>query len=453
MTEDIAKTVYSISQLNRKVRQLLETHLPLIWVEGEISNFACPASGHWYFSLKDDNAQVRCAMFRNRNNRVRLPSGNRPDNGLQVLLRCRVSLYEGRGEFQLIVEHMEEAGLGALQRRFEQLKHRLAAEKLFDDSHKQALPSIPSRIGVVTSPTGAAIHDVLQVLERRFPSIPITVYPTAVQGQEAIAGIAKAIELANRHNHCDVLIVGRGGGSMEDLWAFNEEAVARAIYASDIPIVSAVGHEVDTTIADLVADHRAATPSAAAELLSPNQQELSARVGNHKQRLYNAASSLIGTQQRQLQHLQKRLRHPGDKLRQQSQHIDHLEMRLQTAIGNQQHKHRSTLQRLSNALTQLHPQKTIDALKQRNQYLQQRLQAAATHTVNSCQQRLTNTAQLLNAVSPLNTLRRGYSITFNSKEGVVKSVAEVSTGETVVTRLQDGELHCTVDSVSDGSTP
>ena len=267
------RQILSVSQLNRQTRQLLETHLPLIWVEGELSNFACPASGHWYFSLKDEQAQVRCAMFRNRNSRVRLPSGGRPGNGLQVLVRCRVSLYEGRGEFQLIVEHMEEAGLGALQRRFEQLKNKLDSEGLFTTEHKQPLPALPRRIGVITSPTGAAIQDILQVLQRRFAAIPVTIYPTAVQGQEAIAGLTHAIEQANDHGSCDVLIVGRGGGSMEDLWAFNEESVARAIFASDIPIISAVGHEVDFTIADFVADQRAPTPSAAAELLSPDSRD------------------------------------------------------------------------------------------------------------------------------------------------------------------------------------
>src|SRR5690606_31569338 len=248
-----------VSQLNRRAKQLLETHLPLLWVEGELSNVSQPSSGHWYFTLKDDQAQVRCAMFRNRNMLVRF----KPQQGQQVLLRARVSLYEGRGDYQLIAEHMEEAGAGALQRAYEELKQKLAAEGLFSDDLKQPLPSLPRHIGVITSPTGAAIRDILHVLARRFPAIPVTVLPVAVQGKEAAPQIVKAIQLANRADLFDVLILARGGGSLEDLWPFNEEVVARAIHASKLPIVSAVGHEVDFTIADFVADLRAPTPSVA----------------------------------------------------------------------------------------------------------------------------------------------------------------------------------------------
>ncbi len=267
---------------------LLESHFDFVWVEGEVSNFTVPSSGHWYFSLKDSGAQVRCAMFRNRNQRLRFT----PANGDHIRLRCRVSLYEGRGEFQLIVEHLEQAGAGALQAAFEKLKARLLAEGLFDAQRKKPLPASVSRLGVITSPTGAAIHDILTVLRRRCPGIAVFLFPVAVQGEAAAREIAAAIERANRWQRegkvqLDALIVGRGGGSLEDLWAFNEEIVARAIAASELPIVSAVGHEVDFTIADMVADHRAATPSAAAELLSPDQREWLQRLQADRSRAWS----------------------------------------------------------------------------------------------------------------------------------------------------------------------
>lgn len=445
---DTERTVLSVSQLNRKTRQLLETHLPLMWVEGELSNFACPSSGHWYFSLKDEAAQVRCAMFRNRNSRVRLAAGTRPGNGMQVLVRCRVSLYEGRGEFQLIVEHMEEAGLGALQRRFEQLKARLAAEGLFDTQHKQPLPSLPRRIGVVTSPSGAAIHDILQVLQRRFAAIPVTIYPTAVQGQEAISGIVDAIHCANEQGSCDVLIVGRGGGSLEDLWAFNEEAVARAIFASDIPVVSAVGHEVDVTISDFVADLRAPTPSAAAELLSPDGEELAATFKGYQGLLEDSLKRRIQNYHSTLLHLQKRLRHPGEHLRQQSQHLDHLEMRLQASISASLNQAQRRMERLNSRLEHQHPQARINDLKRHCEQLLKRLHRATTHLLENRQQRFAAATHLLDAVSPLNTLGRGYSMTLDKQGKLIKSVATVTTGQTVVSRHRDGELQCTVDAIT-----
>src|SRR5690554_997535 len=285
----INRDILSVSQLNRRAKQLLETHLPLLWVEGELSNVSQPSSGHWYFTLKDAQAQVRCAMFRNRNQLVRFI----PQQGQQVLIRARVSLYEGRGDYQLIAEHLEESGAGALQRAFDELKLKLAAEGLFEQSCKQPLPSLPRHIAVITSPTGAAVRDILSVLKRRFPAIPVTVIPVAVQGKEAAPQIVKAIEQANRSGLFDVLVVGRGGGSLEDLWPFNEEIVARAIFASALPVVSAVGHEVDFTIADFVADLRAATPTAAAELLAPVEHELRASISIGRTRLVQAAHRSI----------------------------------------------------------------------------------------------------------------------------------------------------------------
>jgi len=263
------RDVYTVSRLNQTARQLLEQGLPRIWLEGELSNLSRPSSGHLYFTLKDSRAQIRGAMFRNRNQLLRF----RPQEGMQMLVRCRISLYEPRGDYQLIAESMEEAGDGALQRAFEELKRKLDLEGLLRAEHKQPLPLLPRRIGVVTSPSGAAIRDVLSVLKRRFPAIPVMVYPVPVQGKEAGREIAAMLHRAGERRECDVLILTRGGGSLEDLWAFNEEVVARAIHDCPVPVISAVGHEVDFTIADFVADQRAPTPSAAAELASPDQYE------------------------------------------------------------------------------------------------------------------------------------------------------------------------------------
>ena len=273
--------IFTVSRLNQTVRLLLEHEMGQVWISGEISNFTQPASGHWYFTLKDDTAQVRCAMFRNSNRRVTF----HPQHGQQVLVRANITLYEPRGDYQIIVESMQPAGEGLLQQKYEQLKAKLQAEGLFDLQYKKSLPSPAHCVGVITSKTGAALHDILHVLKRRDPSLPVIIYPTAVQGDDAPGQIVRAIELANKRNECDVLIVGRGGGSLEDLWSFNDERVARAIFASRIPIVSAVGHETDVTIADFVADLRAPTPSAAAEVVSRNQQELLRQVQSARQRL------------------------------------------------------------------------------------------------------------------------------------------------------------------------
>ncbi|MBE9540351.1 MAG: exodeoxyribonuclease VII large subunit [Proteobacteria bacterium] len=391
----------SVSQLNRQARTLLESHFDFVWVEGEVSNFAAPSSGHWYFSLKDGGAQVRCAMFRNRNQRVKVT----PKNGDAIRLRCRVSLYEGRGEFQLIVEHMEAAGAGALQAAFEALKARLASEGLFDAARKQALPESISRLGVITSPTGAAVHDILTILKRRCPAIEVYIIPVTVQGEQAAPEISSAIERANRWQNegkisLDALIVGRGGGSLEDLWAFNEELVARAIAASELPIVSAVGHEIDFTIADMVADQRAATPSAAAEMLSPDQREWQDQLKAMEQKLQSLIQRKLADAARELEHLRRRLRHPGHQLREQSQRLDDLEQRLQGAM-------------------------------------QRKLQTAGT--------RLAHLAQMLDSLSPLSTLQRGYAIVTDSNGSVVTDASVMSPGDKVEARLAKGRLLLTVD--------
>jgi exodeoxyribonuclease VII large subunit len=434
------RQILSVSQLNRNVRHLIETQLPLLWVEGEISNFARPASGHWYLTLKDDQAQVRCAMFRNANQRVAF----QPANGTQVLVRCRAGLYEGRGEYQLIVEHMEEAGFGALQRKFEQLKQQLSDEGLFDNQHKLPMPQAVNHVGIITSPTGAAVKDVLSVLKRRFPAIKVSIFPTAVQGDQAAGQIVDTIAMANQHNQCDALIIGRGGGSLEDLWPFNEEAVARAIFSSQIPTISAVGHEIDFTIADFVADLRAPTPSAAAELISPDGSEMYAQFKGLEASLINTVHRRLQKYDQNVVNLHKRLRHPGRKLQEQAQHLDHLDIRLKRAVRSriEQHQHQIILKR--DRLLRQHPksllmeygQKVKDAVGQLSKTVSQQLNAKMRHAEQ--------TIHLLDAVSPLKILSRGFSVIRDDKNVVIKSVSSVSLGENLKGRVADGEIHFAV---------
>lgn len=445
-SNDLQAPTLTVSQLNRQARSLLESHFDFAWVEGEVSNFASPSSGHWYFSLKDGNAQVRCAMFRGRNQRVRFT----PGDGDHIRLRCRVSLYEGRGEFQLIVEHMEHAGAGALQAAFEKLKANLQAEGLFDAARKQPLPESASHLGVVTSPTGAAIHDILTVLQRRCPAIEVSILPVAVQGDGAAAEIVAAIERANRWQNegkiqLDALIVGRGGGSLEDLWAFNEEIVARAIAASELPIVSAVGHEVDFSIADMVADFRAPTPSAAAELLSPDQREQKERLRKLEADLVRLIRRKLADANTQLEHLRKRLKHPGAQLREQSQRLDDLEQRLILAQNNLLARKKAELALLDSRLQANSPLPRIQQMHKDVASLQQRLETAMQARLQDAGSRLAHLAQMLDSLSPLSTLARGYAIVTDSDGKVLTDAAEVSTGDRVKARLAVGELSLTVD--------
>lgn len=443
MTDSDDIPVFTVTQLNRRVRQLLEIHLPMIWVEGEISNLSRPGSGHWYFTLKDEQAQVRCAMFRNRNGLVRF----QPAHGDHVLVRCRVSLYEGRGDYQLIVEHMEPAGYGALQRRFDELRARLAGEGLFDEAHKQPLPVQPRHLGVITSPTGAALQDILAVLRKRFPALPVTVYPVSVQGNKAAAEIAAAIAAANHHGQCDVLIVGRGGGSLEDLWSFNEETVARAIYASAIPIVSAVGHETDFTIADFVADLRAPTPSAAAEIITPDAEQLLRRLQQAHLALEQAMQRVLQRKGQQLDWLGQRLVSPMRRLELWQQRLDHLTLRLAAGTTRRITAYRHRLEQLDARLRQRHPRLLHEQLGERLALLDLRLNQAMQQRLADRRQRLTQQAGLLHAFSPLQTLERGYAIVQDERGKVVRSVAQTAVGHTVNTRLSDGELHCRIERV------
>ncbi|MEH6651757.1 MAG: exodeoxyribonuclease VII large subunit [Motiliproteus sp.] len=445
-TGDSGKSdILSVSDLNQQARQLLEQSFAIIQVEGEISNFVCPSSGHWYFTLKDDRAQVRCALFRNRSRFLKY----RPQNGDQVLLRAKVSLYEGRGEYQLIGEYLEAAGSGDLQAAFDALKQKLQLEGLFDADSKQALPSLPSRIGVITSPTGAAIQDILSVLKRRFAGIPVSLYPAAVQGADAPAQLINALQLAIRSGDCDVIILGRGGGSAEDLCAFNDEALARVIFDSPIPIVSAVGHEIDFSISDFVADVRAPTPSAAAELLSPDRDQLSQSFDLYQQRLTTLAQQQINQRQQKLQSLRARLRHPGQRLQDQNQRLDTLELRLRRASLQLLGDHRVKLGHLSERLGQQRPDNQIRQRQQQLPQLQQRLRRALSHRLQLLQQKLAGQAHALNNISPLATLDRGYSISTAANGQVIHDSSTLKPGDIIHTRLALGSIDSTVNATDD----
>ncbi len=439
------REVITVSQLNRRAKQLLETHMPLLWVEGELSNVSIPSSGHWYFTLKDNDAQVRCAMFRNRNMTVRF----KPQQGQHVVIRARVSLYEGRGDYQIIAEHMEEAGAGALQRAFDELKLKLANEGLFDPQFKKPLPPLPKHIAVITSPTGAAIRDILNVLERRFPSIPVTVIPVAVQGKEAAPQIVKAITLANCAGLFDVVILGRGGGSLEDLWPFNEERVARAIFASELPIVSAVGHEVDFTIADFVADLRAPTPSAAAELITPDGEDWLDKFIGFEVLLEEAMARKLSHLQQKLQWLRSRLRHPKDKLEQQSQRCDNLEMRLKNAIQKALTRSQHQLNTLVLRQKPLHPETRLLQLRQRFQMARQNLIKAQSTIFAQKRQGFNEAVRMLNTLSPLKTLERGYSLsTIGDSQTPITDSQQLKPGDKIKTRIAKGEFVAVVEQIT-----
>ncbi|WP_415911845.1 exodeoxyribonuclease VII large subunit [Neptuniibacter sp. QD37_11] len=433
----------SVSELNRQARTLLERSFLTIQVEGEISNFVRPSSGHWYFTLKDDKAQVRCAMFKNRNQVL----SKQPKQGDKVIVRAKVSLYEGRGDYQLICDFLEPAGSGQLQVAFEELKNKLLKEGLFDSKQKQALPEHPNHIGIVTSPTGAAVHDILTVLKRRFPGLPVTIYPTAVQGEDAPQQICKAIILAEAHQVCDVLVVGRGGGSLEDLQAFNNEQVARTLFDCEIPTISAVGHEVDVVITDFIADIRAATPSAAAELVSPDQQELQLRLNQLSLRLKRQQKQQLFTAKQQLSNLQSRLRHPGQILKEQAQRLDHVELKLNNQIRRILAQKQIKYQQLEGRLKAQSPEQLLLRREEQLHSLHQRLKQACQSNLKSQQLKLSSLASQLQTVSPLATLERGYSITKDSDKKVIQSASDVVSGQKIEVHLHKGQLHCSVDEV------
>jgi len=440
---DTPRHVLTPSSLNRLVRDLLGDALPQVWIEGELSNVAKPASGHLYFTLKDSGAQVRCAMFKMKASVLRF----RPVDGMQVLLRAKVGLYEPRGEFQLVAEYMEPAGEGALQREFEQLKARLDAEGLFDPARKRALPRYARRIGVVTSATGAAIRDVLSVLARRWPLADVEILPVPVQGREAPPAIVAMLRKASASARYDVLLLARGGGSLEDLWAFNDEAVARAIHASAVPVVSAVGHEIDFSIADFVADLRAPTPSAAAELLVPDAVAVDRHLRQLQQRLATLQQRRMQGNAQRVDHLLARLQaqRPQARLQRDRERLVHLHRRLLGAMREQQQRRQSQLDRARSRLLGQHPQQRLPLLRHRLGELTQRLRHAIERRLERDRLTLQQAARALHTVSPLATLERGYAILFDEAGKVLRSTQGVEAGTALRARLADGELGLRVE--------
>jgi exodeoxyribonuclease VII large subunit len=422
---------------------LLERELGTIWISGELSNLAQPRSGHWYFSLKDNAAQTRCAMFKSRNALLKFA----PREGMQIIARARVGIYEPRGEFQLLIEHMELAGDGLLHLKLEQLKRKLAAEGLFDPDRKKPLPLWPNRIGVVTSPSGAAIRDILIVLRRRNPAIDVVIFPVAVQGANAAPEIAHAIAEANAAQVCDVLIVGRGGGSIEDLWAFNEELVARAIYASQIPVVSAVGHEIDFTIADIVADVRAATPSASAEICSPERDDVLRNLDSLANRLSKAITTRHLASAERFKHLQARLQHPGRKLEQYHQRIDELLQRLPASIATGLQIRQSALATLNAKIQACNPRQHIAHSGTVVAELRRRMSRSMASQLDAIKALLDENVRALKAVSPQATLARGYAILSSNDGAIARDAENFSAGEQLSATLARGNLLVTVDQV------
>ena len=436
----LEREVLTVSQLNGRARVLLEDVFSSVWVEGEISNLARPASGHIYFTLKDNGAQVRCALFRQNAARVRQAL----KDGLAVKVRGKVSLFEGRGDYQLILDTVEPAGDGALRLAFEALKEKLSAEGLFSAERKVPLPGHPRRIGIVSSPTGAVIRDIISVFRRRAPQVELTLIPTAVQGREAISQIVRALKLADKRGF-DAIILARGGGSLEDLWCFNEEAVARAVDGCVTPIVSAVGHETDVSICDFVADVRAPTPSAAAELLAPDSSDLQRRLEGLQRRLLLRMQNRLAHDRLRVEGLTRRLRHPGERLRQQAQRLDDLDMRLRRAFERHGYLRQQRVTQLSARLAAQHPGRTLALLKQCLDALAPRLPRAMGEALKTRRLQLQSQMQTLHVVSPLATLSRGYSILLDERGQAIRAASQTQNGQRLTARLGEGELQVRVE--------
>ena len=439
--------IYTVSRLNSEVRLTLELQFQTLWLQGEVSNFIAAASGHWYFSLKDSAAQVKCAMFKmaNRN------SSFRPQNGQQVLIRARISVYEPRGEYQLLAEFIESAGAGLLKQQFEQLKAKLQAEGLFDPALKKPLPTQVQRVGVITSPTGAAVRDIVTVLKRRAPGIEVIIYPSQVQGDTAAMQLRNMLSTAIRRSEVDVLIIGRGGGSLEDLWCFNDELLCRAVAACPIPIVSAVGHEIDFALTDFVADMRAPTPSAAAELVSPDQSHLLERIMRLRNSLIQAQRVRLQQAAPKLLNLSQRLLalHPKRRLEQQQQRLDELQLRLVSSIKRRLLQASQQSQFADKSLRQLSPAKALTQQQQHISQLQQRLKQAQQQQLKQHTLRVAQLSGQLNTVSPLATLARGYSITFDAKQQVVTDSRQLKTGDKVAVKLAKGGFDAEIVKLTD----
>jgi exodeoxyribonuclease VII large subunit len=440
-----AEHVYTPSELNLEVKLHIEAGFPRVVVEGEISDLRRPASGHLYFALKDDRARIRCAMFRSAAQRASL----RPADGLLVQARGRISLYEPRGDYQFIVESLQEAGEGLLQRRFEELKKKLESEGLFDKARKKPLPPCPARIALVTSSSGAAVRDLLHVLARRWPVAAVRLYPVRVQGEEAPGEIRRAIEAANRHAWADLLIVGRGGGSLEDLAAFNDEALARAVSASALPVISAVGHETDFSICDFVADLRAPTPSAAAELATPDRAALAAQFARHARQLDLRIQDRLLREGQRLDHLRHRLqqRHPFARLAEQSSRLDALGQRSEKALRARLEQSRLRLAAATGRLRARRPDRHIAEFAHRLARLRRDLLRSGEHGLRARHERLATLARTLQAISPLETVARGYAVLRADDGRVVSQVGQVGPGDAVSAELADGVLDCTIERV------
>jgi len=431
-----ARTVYAVSELADILRGLIEDSLPSVWVSGEISNFSRPASGHWYFTLKDDRAQLRCAMFKNVNYYVR----PQPKDGDAVLVRAKVGIYPARGELQLIVEHLEAAGTGALLRAFEQLKTKLAAEGLFDAALKRPLPKLPRRIGIITSGTGAALQDILNALRRRWPLAEVALYPVPVQGKEAPPAIIRALRELPVRAPVDVILLARGGGSLEDLWAFNDEGVARAIRACPVPVVSGVGHEIDFTIADFAADVRAATPTAAAELATPDIGERYAQVDTLDIALITLTRRRLLALRERLMQLSARVQtlHPGRRLHERAQRLDELDERLRHAMRGRLAAKRDALLRAGRRFDTAAPLPKLLARHERVAVLASRLRLQGRNLLTDRSSRLRQAEALLNSLNPSAVLERGYALALSADGRVLRDAAAVAAGERVTIRLGRG---------------
>ena len=436
--------IYTITRLNHEVRQLLEEVFPVVWVEGEISNLAKPASGHFYFTLKDDNAQVRCAFFKNRHANLSFDL----DNGLKVLAKANVGLYEGRGEYQLIIEQIEPAGAGALQIAFDALKQKLATEGLFDEKHKKVLPIYPKTIGIITSATGAAIRDILSILKRRYPLGNLVIYPVPVQGEDAAATIAKKIKVAEKRNECDLFILTRGGGSLEDLWAFNEEIVARAIFDINTPIISGIGHEIDFTIADFVVDLRAATPSAAAELATPDINEVIQKLSNREKQLIRFQKQIIENFKNYVEIFFRKLPQPSQKLFELIQRTDEYSMRLKYNIEKKMTSERIMLTEINNNLEKLNPIQVIIKQLDYIKNLNTRFNGAVALYFEKTKNKILRIDDILKSISPISTLDRGYAIVTDRKtKKIIKNANHLKIGKKIHVKLANSEIDSTVDKI------
>ncbi|MCX5903989.1 MAG: exodeoxyribonuclease VII large subunit [Proteobacteria bacterium] len=438
------RLIYTVTELTAQIKDSLETLFPNIWVEGEVSNLRIPSSGHYYFTLKDPQCQMRAVMFRSQQRSLQFAL----EDGMAVACRGRVNVYEPRGEYQLLIETLEPKGKGALQVAFEQLKKKLQEEGLFDAARKKPLPLLPARIALITSPTGAAVRDILNILNRRFPNLEILIVPVKVQGEEAPGEIIRALQLVNAEQAADVIIVTRGGGSLEDLWAFNTEQMARAIYNSRIPVVSAVGHEIDFTIADFVADLRAPTPSAAAELVVKDKKDLLQLLSHCYIRLRKSLSHCVQQEKARISYLALRLQDPGKRLVQHRIQCDDLHARLVRTMLNRYRENRALVRHRHDTILLRAPQRLLEHNRSTLRFLEKTLKQLPLALAEQCGSRLKSAVEKLNVLSPLNILERGYSITRLAASGaIVKSARQLHAGDSLDIKLKDGEAYCIVDKV------